>query len=582
MGWAFLGILILFLSGCGQGDLVTSTKVQSTVTPIPIRVSNTPTRDLSTISGTVLGEHGLIADAVLRIQTTEVHTISDEDGKFSLTLDEVMESPIKLTGWAKGYFCSGPFEVNPSDQNVVVELIAHADDDNPDYDWLPSLYHPGEGEDQGCAECHSREGTDLAFSLPVDEWLLDAHSGSATNPRFLTMYNGTDLNGNQSPLTRMGYSRDYGSFPLPPDTSQPYYGPGYKLDFPDSDGNCSACHTPAAAINAPYSTDPNTLTGIESEGVPCDFCHKVWDVELNPASNLPYQNMPGVLSFNFRRPHEGHQFFAGPLDDVAPGEDTYSHLQTQSAYCAPCHFGIFWDTVIYNSYGEWLASPYSDPETGKTCQDCHMPPLGVSQFATKEAGGLIRDPNTIFSHRMPGASDLPLLQDALDMRVDVERDDEMLQVTIHLVNDNTGHKIPTDSPLRHVLLIVQAQDADGNSLLLLEGPTLPAWAGVGDPEQGYYAGLPGMDFALILEELWTEISPSGAYWNPTRVVEDTRLEPFVEVESTYRFNALKKDELNIVVRVLLRRAFIDLMDQKGWSDPDVLMAEQVLLVGPED
>ena len=30
-------------------------------------------------------------------------------------------------------------------------------------------------------------------------------------------------------------------------------------------------------------------------------------------------------------------------------------------------------TLIYNSYGEWLDSPYSDPKTGKTCQECHMP-----------------------------------------------------------------------------------------------------------------------------------------------------------------------------------------------------------------
>ncbi len=40
-------------------------------------------------------------------------------------------------------------------------------------------------------------------------------------------------------------------------------------------------------------------------------------------------------------------------------EDTYLPLYQQSQYCAPCHYGIFWDTTIYNSYGEWLDSPYS-------------------------------------------------------------------------------------------------------------------------------------------------------------------------------------------------------------------------------
>ena len=46
------------------------------------------------------------------------------------------------------------------------------------------------------------------------------------------MYTGTDLDGNQSPLTRYGNNPDYGSFPLIPDPNQPYFGPGYKLIFP--------------------------------------------------------------------------------------------------------------------------------------------------------------------------------------------------------------------------------------------------------------------------------------------------------------------------------------------------------------
>ena len=90
---------------------------------------------------------------------------------------------------------------------------------------------------------------------------------------------------------------------------------------------------------------------------------------------------------NSKRPFNGHQFFAGPFDDVAPGEDTYTPIQKESAYCAPCHFGKFWEVEIYNSYGEWLDSPYSDPETGQTCQDCHMPPGLNDRFASIDAGG---------------------------------------------------------------------------------------------------------------------------------------------------------------------------------------------------
>ncbi|MEW6578906.1 MAG: hypothetical protein AB1435_06890 [Chloroflexota bacterium] len=167
------------------------------------------------------------------------------------------EGPFKLTAWAEGYFCVGPVDAEAGATDVELLLVAHSDEDNPAYEWLPSRYHAGLGENQGCAECHSAGGTALPFTLPVDEWQLDAHSQSATNPRFLTMYLGTDVNGNQSPMTRYGYSRDYGRFPLRPDPSQPYYGPGYKLDFPETAGNCAACHTPAAAVNASYGTDPH-------------------------------------------------------------------------------------------------------------------------------------------------------------------------------------------------------------------------------------------------------------------------------------------------------------------------------------
>ena len=160
-------------------------------------------------------------------------------------------------------------------------------------------------------------------------------------------------------------NRDYGPVPLPPDPQKPYYGPGYKLDFPDSDGNCGSCHIPIAAVGSPYGVNPDDMPEAAEEGVSCDFCHKIWDVRLQQ-DGLPAANRPGVLSIEFRRPETGHQLFMGPFDDVAPGEDTYLPLQRQSAFCASCHFGVFWDVPIYNSYGEWLASPYSDPVEGQT------------------------------------------------------------------------------------------------------------------------------------------------------------------------------------------------------------------------
>jgi mono/diheme cytochrome c family protein len=509
---------------------------------------------------------------VVRVQTTEISSLTDQAGKFVLR-NVPRGEEVFVTAWQRGYFIAG-VPAQSGDTHVEIELHAHAAEDNPDYAWLPSEYHPGEGEDQGCAACHSSAGTEDTALLPVDEWRLDAHSQSAQNQRFITMYTGTDVLGNQSPVTRSGYSRDYGSFPLPPDLSKPYYGPGYKLDFPTSNGNCAACHTPAASVNNPYGVNPTEVEGTAAEGVPCDFCHKIWDVKLNPDTQLPNLNMPGVLSYAFRRPPEGHQFFAGPYDDVAPGEDTYSPLQRESAFCAPCHHAFFWDTLVYNSYGEWLESEYSDPESGQTCQDCHMPTGLADHFALADVGGLVRDPETIPSHKMLGVEDEAFMQDAASMTVSAERAGEQISVQVEIFNDNTGHHIPTDSPLRHLILVVEAIDADGARLVQVSGPVVADYAGIGDPAEGYYAGLPGRVYAKILEDLWTEVSPSGSYWNPTRVISDNRIPAMETDTSNYEFLAPGGGKVEIHVRLVFRRAFIEIMDWKGWDTPDILIAEE--------
>ena len=74
-------------------------------------------------------------------------------------------------------------------------------------------------------------------------------------------------------------------------------------------------------------------------------------------------------------------------------------------------------------------------------------------------------------------------------------------------------------------------------------------------------------------ELWTEITPSGSYWNPTRIVSDNRLAAFESDTTQYVFKAPESSGARIIVKLLFRRAFKDLMDQKDWDIPDILMEE---------
>jgi hypothetical protein len=520
------------------------------------------------------------------VQATENYTTTAADGSFILPKISATDQ-VTVTAWAPGYYI-GMITTTLTTVPVTITVKRHYTTDNPDYDWFS---RDGVMGAAACGNCH----------VQYSEWKADAHAQAAVNPRFLTMYTGADIHGNKGQLTR----RDAQGNVLPPDLTQPYYGPGFRLDYPNRAGNCATCHTPLASKIPntqncgwsgchtdvttewsqgiiPRAPSPLDLKGNAAEGITCDFCHKIGDVYLDQKTGLPYPDMPGILSVRLYRPKEGEQLFFGTFDDV-PEPDTYLPLLEESAFCAPCHFGIFGGIVgrgevkdgvlIYNSYGEWLESPYSAPETGKTCQECHMPPVDYQYFVFPEMGGLPRDPHRIHSHRMPGAADEILLQNAVTMTTTAQLQDDQVLVEVHITNDKTGHHVPTDSPLRHLILVVQATDADGHLLPLLAGPVLPDWT-------GDYAGQPGRTYAKILQDEWTGETPTGAYWRPVRIVADTRLAAFATDVSRYVFRASASQPVTVEARLLFRRAFQQLAKLKGWNDPDIVMEQERITVSP--
>jgi hypothetical protein len=506
------------------------------------------------------------------VQATANETRTDAEGRFVLS-GLAAGRAVTLSAWKQDYYCSLVRDVAGPAGPVTIHLKRYQTNDNPAYAWIPPY------GDHSCSTCHP-----ALTAL----WARGAHSRSAQNPRFLTMYNGTDVKGNRSPLTRRRSVRDYGSVPLPPDRSRPYYGPGFKLDFPDITGNCAACHVPGAAVDAPYGTDPNQAAGADANGIHCDYCHKVATVLLHPATGLPYPNRPGVLSSGIRRPfledHGSPQLFFGTLDDPnAESGDACLPLVSRSEFCAPCHLASFWNVPIYDSFGEWLASPYSDPLTGKTCQQCHMPSPSMldGKALTNLApdnGGLEREPAAIHAHVDLGAADPDFLRDAVSLRASASNEGGRVEVMVTVKNEKAGHHYPTDSPLRHLLLVVEATDGAGTALEQVGGPRLPAWAGVGDAARGYLAGLPGQAYAKILEELWTGISPTGAYWNNVRLVSDNRLAALASDTTSYAFRQPAAGGAQVAVTLLFRRAYIELMDWKGWDVPDIVLAEETLHV----
>ncbi len=554
----------------------------STLSPPDVTPAPKPMLPPDVVAGIVRDAEGPVAGATVRVQLTENKTITAADGSFTLS-HLAAGVPVSITAWAEGYYIGGT-SATPGLEPVIITLKPYYTTDNLDYEWFS--FQGVEGS-ASCAPCHTA----------YPEWRADAHSQSAVNPRFLTMYEGTDVHGNQSPLTR--YTD---GVPQPPDPTQPYYGPGYRIDYPDRAGNCAACHTPLASSLDPGNTCgwsgchtewtawaseevpdgvyPTDLTGNAADGVGCDFCHKIGDVILNPDTGLPWPARPGISSMRLYRPDEGQQLFFGTFDDVTR-RVTYLPLQEESAFCAPCHYGVFggvagqYDVaggvVIYNSYGEWLESPYSDPETGQTCQDCHMPTVDYDYFVYPAMGGLHRDPDRIHNHYMAGASDEELLQNSVTMTTTARLKEQEVLVEVSITNDKTGHHVPTGVPLRHLILAVRATDADGNRLPLRDGPVLPDWT-------GDYAGQPGKYYAKIVKDEWTGESPTGAYWRDISLVEDTRLAAFATDVSRYTFVAPAEGSVTVEARLIFRRAFQQLMEWKGWDDPDIVMEEETIVV----
>jgi hypothetical protein len=526
------------------------------------------------ISGYVVDKSGPVAGATVRLKAAKNSVRTNASGSFALSVP--VGEAVSISAWKRGYYCSVLQSVTAPTADVQLKLIRYQTNDNPEYQWIPPETPTGVG---GCSECHNP-----AF---MQMTLKDAHLQSANNPRFLTMYKGTDMEGNQSPYTVYKYGEKIWQtilLPQPPDLSKPYYGPGYVLDFPGTTGNCSACHVPGASVYS--NVDPTTVKGADTYGVHCDFCHKVADVYFDPVTRLPSPSFPGVHSMDVRRPFpddpERPQLFFGTLDDIGL-PDTKLPLLQESRYCGACHYGVFWSTVVYNSYGEWLESPYSDPKSGKakTCQQCHMPSPTVWKRKTISniapgKGGVKRQPAAIHSHLT--TVDKKLLQNALTMKASATREEGKVVVDVSLTNDKTGHHVPTDSPLRHLILRVDAKDSEGNLLEQVSGPVLPGWCGVGDPARGYYAGLPGKTYAKLLSEMWTNVFPTGAYWNQTNLVSDNRIAAFATDTASFSFVPPESGDAALTVTLLYRRAYIKLMDWKKWDVPDIVMAQKSMVV----
>jgi YVTN family beta-propeller protein len=476
-----------------------------------------------------------VAGATVTLRATDVQSSTDAAGRFTLAVPQG-SGEIEVAAWAPGTYIASRM-LTPPAAGIELELRPLHEQDHPDYEWIDP--GPDPAEPKACGNCHPS-------ILP--QWRNNAHGGAVSNPRFFSFYQGTDVDGRRE------------------------VSPGYLLDFPGTGGNCAACHAPGAAVDGLFGTPMVEVRDRVTAGVHCDFCHKIGGLWLRPRTREVYGNMPGVFALDVRRPPSGDQVFFGPYPDVAD-PDTYLPDMEESAFCAPCHQFAFWGTPIYTSYDEWLASAWSDPITGKTCQECHMPPNGDNYFALPERGGLWHPADRIPAHLQLGVDDAGFMIDAIDLTLAAEALDDVIEVTATVTNSGAGHHYPTDHPGRHLLLVIRAVDAVGQELELVDGERIPTWG-------GDLAGVPGVGFAKILVDVESGEWPVASYWRPTLIRDDSRLAALASRTARFRFSTSLSGG-RVQATLVFRRLFQPIARRYGWQIEDLVLDQREVIFGSD-
>jgi hypothetical protein len=152
----------------------------------------------------------------------------------------------------------------------------------------------------------------------------------------------------------------------------------------------------------------------------------------------------------------------------------------------------------------------------------------------------------------------------------------LVEVEVAITNTEAGHHVPTDFPGRHMILTVEARDGEDQALPRHSGSMVPPWGGA-------EAGLAGKAFAKVLRDVESGEAPVVSYWKQTLIESDNRIAALESDVSAYAFTApAGGGTVTVTAELVFRRAFQDVMDERGWDTPDIVMEERgvVLTLGP--
>ena len=481
-----------------------------------------------------------ISDALVTLQTTSTRAKTSQDGRFNLS--DATGTDMVIVGAKQGYYNHSIVVTAPAD-TVVILLQPVPQDNNTDYEPInPNV----------CRKCHPSQYLQWAGSpmakAGINTWLYDIYSGDGT------------VGG----IGGFVYKRDS----------------EYAASNPASE--CGACHQPEPWMANPFTPiDPvNQISTGATHGISCEVCHKMARIDVDKP-NYP-GIYPGVVTMT--RPDSGsHQVEYGVLGDsdfdLSPSVMRSSYQpQLTAEVCAACHqdkndpdedgdFEAANGIISEPTYLEWLASPYGDPTSPlyATCVDCHMPSYGVTTVCQGDYDPPIRNPETIRSHRIEGTTPT-FLENAVTMTVRGRVVGNTIETKIFILNDKTGHHVPDGVTIRNMILLVEAwRSRDGLPLTNIGTQVVDELGGVGNPDQGYYAGLPGKLFAKVNHD--SRGHGPTFFTDATGIQWDNRI-PALATDSTFYVFEIPNntDTYHIRARLIYRRAFRFLVDAKSWTE----------------
>ncbi len=226
-------------------------------------------------------------------------------------------------------------------------------------------------------------------------------------------------------------------------TSDPIFRASYIQAYYSSKGKaaklCLSCHAPTSIVTGEIDLE----VSIASEGITCDFCHSV--KEINDNHEFPFELDMGSVKYGPNK--EG---------SVKRHKVAHSEIHTKSEFCATCHQYTPNGVPVMTTYDEWKDSAYADE--GKQCQYCHMPQVTgeIAENVKSEKG------ERISSHDLAGSHSITQLKKALALEIaGVNRAKDRMTVSVKVTNVGSGHRIPTGVPTRKLILFCEVRVPGG-------------------------------------------------------------------------------------------------------------------------